>query len=68
MPAYDYICDDCNKQFEVWASMSAYERGLSPECPKCEGTSVSRAITAANVISGTSAGGGDAPSCPSGFT
>ncbi len=44
MPTYDYLCEACNHQFEIFQSITA--PSLS-ECPKCRG-SVRRLISAGN--------------------
>lgn len=44
MPTYDYLCNDCNHQFETFQSITAAP--LS-ECPRCKG-SVRRLISAGN--------------------
>jgi len=37
MPMYEYYCQDCNKKFEIKASISEKERGLKVSCPNCGG-------------------------------
>ena len=74
MPSYDFVCQDCAKQYEIRVSMSAYAAGEGRQCPECGSTRAERAFTAVNVIGSRSGGqfsGLDSagPSCgPSGFT
>jgi len=35
MPMYEYYCQDCNKKFEIKASISEKEKGLKAKCPVC---------------------------------
>ncbi len=44
MPTYDYLCNDCQHQFEAFQSITA---APLTECPKCSG-SVRRLISAGN--------------------
>lgn len=52
MPAYDFICQDCEHTFELVMSMSAY--CLPSCCPKCNKQSVARVYTepTTNIIRG----------------
>lgn len=39
MPRYEFLCEKCNKPFEL--SMTISERGKAkPACPTCKGTKV----------------------------
>jgi len=35
MPIYEYFCQDCEKKFDIKASMSEKEKGLKVVCPAC---------------------------------
>lgn len=35
MPIYEYFCQDCEKKFDVKASLSEKEKGLKASCPGC---------------------------------
>lgn len=35
MPTYEYYCQDCEKKFDVKASMHEREKGLKVKCPNC---------------------------------
>jgi len=37
MPIYEYFCQDCEKTFEIKASISEKEKGLRVKCPSCSG-------------------------------
>ena len=41
MPHYDYVCDSCSHEFEIFQSMSADHLTA---CPKCEQESLRRKI------------------------
>jgi len=62
MPAYDYVCEQCGRQFEIRMSMTAYSEGAKPECPECGSVKTERAFTTVNVLTGgrggSNAGGG----------
>ena len=42
MPTYDYICNDCEKMYEYFQSMSD---APVKECPECEKNSLRRVIS-----------------------
>ena len=42
MPTYDYICNDCEKMYEYFQSMSD---APIKECPKCNKNSLRRVIS-----------------------
>ena len=42
MPTYDYICNDCNKMYEYFQSMS--DNPLT-KCPECKKNSLRRVIS-----------------------
>jgi len=42
MPTYDYICNDCEKMYEYFQSMSD---APIKECPKCKKNSLRRVIS-----------------------
>ena len=42
MPTYDYICNDCEKMYEYFQSMSD---APIKECPECEKNSLRRVIS-----------------------
>ena len=42
MPTYDYICNDCEKMYEYFQSMSDAPK---KECPECKKNSLRRVIS-----------------------
>ena len=42
MPTYDYICNDCEKMYEYFQSMSDAPK---EECPECKKNSLRRVIS-----------------------
>lgn len=65
MPAYDYVCQECDARFEVRMSMAAYGEGAHPRCEHCGSPRVERAFTAVSVMTGGRGSGGSsgAASC-----
>jgi len=45
MPAYEYVCRDCNREFTVFLSIREYEEKPEIKCPKCESDNVQRMLT-----------------------
>jgi putative FmdB family regulatory protein len=46
MPTYDYRCDECGDEFEVWQSIT--DDPLT-ECPRCEGP-VRKVMSPAGIV------------------
>jgi putative FmdB family regulatory protein len=45
MPAYEYVCKDCNGEFTVFLSIREYEGKPEMKCPKCDSDNVQRKLT-----------------------
>jgi len=45
MPAYEYLCNDCNKEFIVFLSMKEFDTKPEITCPHCQSDNVQRKIT-----------------------
>ena len=45
MPAYEYVCKDCNREFTVFLSIREYEEKQEMKCPKCQSDNVKRKLT-----------------------
>ncbi len=45
MPAYEYACRDCGKDFTVFLSLKEYEAGQKIKCPHCDSDHVERKIS-----------------------
>ncbi len=62
---YDYKCKQCSEIFEVWATLAEKEKGLQPECPKCQSKETKQMMGALSIGGGSSksgnSGGGDMP-------
>lgn len=58
MPLYDFRCENCQRIFEVKASIKEYEAGLHPTCPHCQSSLVRQIISAGLFIHG-----GNIPAC-----
>ena len=39
MPQYEYVCQDCNKEFSLVLTLAEHEKGKIT-CPKCGSTKV----------------------------
>ena len=64
MPIYEYICRDCNFEFEVIRSMSQADAVMT--CDKCGGGKIKRKISVFFAESGGKAVAGmSEPSCDS---
>jgi putative FmdB family regulatory protein len=35
MPTYKYFCQDCEKKFDIEATIQEKEKGLKVTCPEC---------------------------------
>jgi putative FmdB family regulatory protein len=44
MPAYEYVCKDCARNFTVYLSLKEYEEKPKVKCPNCESSNVMRHI------------------------
>ena len=67
MPMYEFVCQQCDHQFEELVSLS--DKNL-PKCPKCQSDQVKKLMSACGIRPHgipTGGGGFQAPSCsPSG--
>lgn len=45
MPAYDYVCEACRNEFEIWASMEEYSKGAIKVCPFCGSEKIQQKLT-----------------------
>lgn len=55
MPAYDYICHDCQRRVTLrYKTIAAYE-AATPTCPRCGGTNLARWIKRVRVLKGDEA-------------
>lgn len=45
MPAYEYICNDCKKEFTVFLSVKEFESKPKVTCPKCQSDNVIKKLT-----------------------
>ena len=56
MPLYEYVCKDCDKEFELLVRASE-----TPECPSCHGTELERRLS----VFAAHTNGGGASAMPS---
>jgi putative FmdB family regulatory protein len=45
MPAYEYTCKDCNKEFIVFLSIKEFEAKPEIKCPHCGSDNVQKKLT-----------------------
>jgi putative FmdB family regulatory protein len=45
MPAYEYNCKDCIKEFTVFLSIREFEAKPKIKCPHCESDNVQKKLT-----------------------
>jgi putative FmdB family regulatory protein len=45
MPAYEYACKDCGKDFTVFLSLKEYEAHAKIKCPHCGSDHAERKIS-----------------------
>jgi len=45
MPAYEYICRDCNREFTVFLSIREYESKPKITCPGCTSDNIQRKLS-----------------------
>ncbi|MFC1639957.1 FmdB family zinc ribbon protein, partial [Gemmatimonadota bacterium] len=64
-----YTCKDCDKPFDVRASIAEYSEGLSPECPNCGSSKVARGFSVVNVLTALRDSWSKSAGCgPTGFS
>ena len=56
MPTYEYVCTECQNKFDVFATLSEKEKGLRPECPKCQSQKTNQVFSSFTVIGGIKGG------------
>jgi len=61
MPLYEYRCEECGKEFQIFATIAEYTGGINVSCPKCKSSKVARIIGRPTVL-GTTRKGSDADS------
>lgn len=44
MPVYDYLCNDCHKEFELVLTLHEHDKPV--KCPHCGGKNVEQAAVA----------------------
>ncbi|MEW6675279.1 MAG: zinc ribbon domain-containing protein [Nitrospirota bacterium] len=45
MPAYEYICNDCKKEFTVFLSIKEFDMKPKVSCPNCQSDNVAKKLT-----------------------
>jgi putative FmdB family regulatory protein len=44
MPAYEYTCKDCKKEFTVFLSIKEFEAIPKIKCPHCQSDNITRKL------------------------
>jgi putative FmdB family regulatory protein len=63
MPAYDFYCENCRNEFEVWGTVEEYSKGLLENCPMCGSDRIEQRLNAPSIMKGLRGGGSRGPSC-----
>ena len=50
MPVYEYVCNDCNKTFELHLTLQQHDTEI--KCPKCGSRNVEQEATAFYAVTG----------------
>ncbi|HZQ69936.1 MAG TPA: zinc ribbon domain-containing protein [Terriglobales bacterium] len=50
MPVYDYLCNDCHKEFELVLTLSEHEKEV--KCPHCGSKNIEQESTAFFAVTG----------------
>lgn len=45
MPAYEYVCQDCKKEFTAFFTIKEYEASPKVRCPHCKSDKAQRKLT-----------------------
>jgi len=45
MPAYEYVCKDCNHEITVFLSLKEFESKPKTKCPHCGSDNVQKKLT-----------------------
>ena len=45
MPAYEYVCSDCGKEFTVFLSIKEFDENPKIRCPHCDSDHVQKKIS-----------------------
>jgi putative FmdB family regulatory protein len=45
MPAYEYVCKDCNHEYTVFLSIKEFEAKPKIKCPHCQSDNVEKKIS-----------------------
>ncbi len=45
MPAYEYVCKDCNHEITVFLSIKEFEAKPKIKCPHCQSDNVQKKIS-----------------------
>jgi putative FmdB family regulatory protein len=65
MPIYEYICNDCNKEFEILTLSSRSKEQVV--CPECGGSRVKKLLSAGAIRSQSNSSlGTEGPGCGGG--
>ncbi|MCD6167074.1 zinc ribbon domain-containing protein [candidate division KSB1 bacterium] len=53
MPTYEFCCQDCGREYEVFTSIANKEKGLELNCPQCGSKNVRQAFSSFLFCSGS---------------
>ena len=49
MPAYEYVCKDCSKEFVIFLSIKEFEAKPKIKCPYCDSDNVQKRLSGFSV-------------------
>ena len=63
MPAYDFICESCRNEFEIWGPVEEYSKGLVKNCPFCGSKKIEQKLNPFKVMASKKSGSGGSSCC-----
>ncbi len=62
MPAYDFVCQSCRNEFEIWGTVEEHSKGLVDKCPMCGSRKIEQKVNPFSFGTGRKTGD-RGPSC-----
>ena len=63
MPAYDFFCETCRNEFEIWGTVEEHSKGLVKDCPFCGSKQIEQKVNAFKVMASKKRGSGGLSCC-----
>ena len=58
MPAYNFVCESCRNEFEIWGTVQEYSKGMAEQCPFCGSKKVEQKLNGISVMASKKRGSG----------